>query len=114
MSNAKLKTAISVKPVKPAPTLVPRAKRAKAPTLPLAVRYELMALVKNADRSTPDATLASQASQIAGRQVQQQTISGYRKQFGIPSVRKPGVKSLQARIAMLETLITEQGFEVPA
>ena len=101
---------------KPKPVLnaVPKAKRVKTPTLPLAKRYEIMALVKNADLTTPDSTLAAQASLIAGRTVQQQTISGYRKQFGIPSVRKPGVKSLQARIAMLETLITEQGFEVPA
>jgi hypothetical protein len=101
---------------KPKPVLnaVPKPKRAKMPALPLAKRYEIMALVKNADITTPDSTLAAQASVLVGRQVQQQTISGYRKQFGIATVRKPGVRALQMRIALLEALITKEGFEVPA
>ena len=107
MSNAKLKP-------KATPTLVPKQRKAKIPTLPLAVRFEIMNLVKTADRTTPDATLTAMATAIAGRPVPQQTISAYRKQFGIPSVRKPGVKSLQARITMLEALIVREGFEVPA
>ena len=91
----------------------PKVKRAKAPTLPLKTRFEIMNLVKTAPANTPDSVLATQASTIAGRTVQQQTIAGYRKQFGIPSVRKPGVKALQAHIAMLEALITREGFVVP-
>ena len=90
---------------------VPR--KAKAPTLPLAKRFEIMNLVKAAPPNMPDSTLAAQASVLAGRPVQQQTIAGYRKQFGIPSVRKPGVKALQAHIALLEALITKEGYAVP-
>ncbi len=97
----------------PTATATPKAKRVKAPTLPLAKRFEIMNLVKGAPANTPDSTLAAQASVLAGRQVQQQTIAGYRKQFGIPSVRKPGVKALQSHIALLEALITKEGFVVP-
>jgi len=113
MSNAKAKPAAKLI-AKPIATLVPKGKRSKLPTLPLALRFEVMTLVKNASADTPDATLAAQASTLVGRTVQQQTIAGYRKQFGIASVRKPGVKALHARIALLEALITKEGFEVPA
>ena len=100
------KPALKKVPTSPAE---PKARRAKAATLPLAKRFEIMNLVKAAAPNTPDSTLAAQASVLAGRPVQQQTIAGYRKQFGIPSVRKPGVKAMEAHIAMLEALITKEG-----
>jgi hypothetical protein len=80
----------------------------------MAQRFELMASVKAADPSTPDAVLAQQASEQFGRPIQQQTIAEYRKQFGIASVRKPSPTSLALYVSILKAALVSHGIEVPA
>lgn len=84
-------------------------RKPKAKPLPLAQRFELMQFVKEADASMPDSTLASTASEKFGRTISPATITEYRKQFGLASVKKPTAGQLATYIDLLKVQIVGLG-----
>ena len=94
---------------KDAGTPVKAERKVKAKPLPMAQRFELMAFVKSADASMPDSTLASTASEKFGRTISPVTITEYRKQFGIASVKKPTAAHLATYIGLLKVQIVGLG-----
>lgn len=89
------------------PKAEPRAPR--APQMTIAQKFEVMNMVKSAPASMPDATLAAAISHQLGRQIQQQTVANYRKEFGLQSVRKPSAQALQAHIDALRAQVISMG-----
>jgi len=110
MSNVPAKNSPAVKAV---PKAVKTPRKPKAPAMPLPMKFELLNFVKNADPSIPDSTLAQLAGQHIGRVVQQQTVSEYRKQFGIANVRKLSANQLAAYVEVLKDQLRLAGV-VPA
>ncbi len=73
-------------------------KKERIAPMSTAQRFELMTFVKNANPRTPDRSLAAAASELFDRDISPQTITGYRKEFGIPSVAMPTRDELQAQV----------------
>lgn len=73
-------------------------KKERAAAMTTAQRFELMAFVKSASATTPDRTLAAVASDRFGRPISPQTITNYRKEFGIKSVNMPTREELQMQV----------------
>lgn len=84
-------------------------RKAKAKPLPLAARFELMQSVKDADPTLPDAVLADALSVKFARTVAPATVTEYRKQFGLASVKKPTAAQLATYIDMLKVQIAGLG-----
>jgi hypothetical protein len=75
-----------------------KAKTPRAPSMTMAQRFELMAYIKDAPKTTPDRTLAARATENLGHPVSPQTVTNYRKEFGIPSVGMPTREALQEQV----------------
>ena len=75
-----------------------KEKTPRAPSMTMAQRFDLMAYIKAAPKTTPDRTLAARATEHLGHPVSPQTVTNYRKEFGIPSVGMPSREDLQARV----------------
>ena len=86
-----------------------KARKPKAPGMTMAQKFDLQAFVKDANPATPDGIVAKEASAKFGREVSQQTVAGYRKEFGLASVRMPTVAELMARVAELEQALSYRG-----
>ena len=93
---------------KPAATAAPKAARKpRSPSLTMAQKFDLLAFIKLSDPTLPDATLAAEASAKFGHAVTAQSVAGYRKQFGMASVKKPSAADLLAENAALKARIAE-------
>src|SRR5262245_48062630 len=92
-------------------TKAPR--KPKTPSLSPAQKFEVMRLVKDADSTIPDATLAKGLSVTIGRAVSQQIVTEARKAFGISSLRRPTVAELEEYVEVCRTALREAGLSVP-
>jgi len=97
-----------------APPAVPKAPRKpRVAAITMAQRFELMTMVKEADTALPDAALAVAVSAKLGRVVSQQTVSEYRRQFGLPVVHKPTSAQLMDYVEVLKAALVKAGLPVP-
>jgi hypothetical protein len=75
----------------------------------MAQKFQVMTLVQNPENlHIPDVTLAERASELLGRKVQAQSITDYRKQFGLPSVKKPAGAELNNRLLHADEPVARQ------
>jgi len=100
--------------VKKTPSSSPSATPAapKAPRKPniaalsTAQKFELLSMVKAASTTLPDATLADQLTAHFGRPVLTNSVTKYRKEFGLASVGKPKVEDL---LKQIDALVAQVG-----
>jgi hypothetical protein len=114
VSKTKTDTKTATPAAKPAAqasaTPAPKKKRKpKGPSMTMAQKFEVMSMVKEADRNLPDATLAQIIGKKIGRKPSTQTVSDYRRKFGIPNVRKPSISL--PYVAAMEAKLRELGVE---
>lgn len=79
-----------------------KQKKPRKPSLTMSEKFELMSFIKSADQKTPDRVVAAEAASKIGRSVNAQTVTNYRKQFGIAPVQVPTRAQLEARLKELE------------
>ena len=84
-----------------------KPKADRKPSMTAAQKFEAMSMVKSAPTDEPDLRLAERIGRTLGREVGAQTVSEYRKSFGLPSVRMPTVPELEATIADLRARIAK-------
>lgn len=82
--------------------------KTKTKPMNMADKFALMDFIRSGDATLPDRMLAERASQRFGRAVNPQTVTNYRKEFGIASVAMPTREELHARIAELEAQVLTQ------
>ena len=101
------------KPATPKPAATPKARKPKGPSMSTAQKFDLLNMIRNAPASTPDATLAEQASAQFGRKIVALQVSKYRKEFGIASVGRPKAAAMQAYVDVLTAALVSHGIPVP-
>ena len=88
---------------------VPKSTKPRVKPMSMAQKFEFMKMVKDASPSASDASLAVLATTHFGRKVNQQTVAGYRKEFGLATVRKPTSSQLEAHIQALSAQLVDAG-----
>jgi len=82
-------------------------RKPRAPGMSPAIKFAVMAHIKEADASLPDATLAEQCTALIGRKITAMQVKGYRQTFNIASVGRPKAGVLQTMLDAANQRIAE-------
>lgn len=86
---------------------VKKPRKPKTPGMSMGMKFEVMQAIRNADPSSPDATVAAALSAAHGREISAQQVGKYRADMGLARVRKQTAAELMSELAASKARIKD-------